>query len=207
VSERLKRFAGLEADVMRAPMNDRHLFTGGDHGDYIFAGGRINAMKRQHLLVEAMATADPAVKLVVAGPPDVPTDAARLVELVDRLGLSERVHLDLRFLERETYAAYLNGAAAVAYLPFAEDSYGYVTMEAAEAGKPVITVSDSGGVLGLVRDGETGWVVEPDPGSLAKALSEAINDEPRARELGAAARDLWIAHNVNWEFVIEMLLS
>ena len=96
---------------------------------------------------------------MIAGPPDSEADAERLRELVERFGLSERVRLDLRFLPRATYADYLNGAAAVAYLPFDEDSLGYVSMEAATAGKALITTSDSGGILALAKHQETGWVV------------------------------------------------
>ena len=44
------------------------------------------------------------------------------------------------------------------YLPFGEDSYGYVTLEAFHARKPVVTLSDSGGTLELVRDRRNGLV-------------------------------------------------
>ena len=47
-------------------------------------------------------------------------------------------------------------ALAVVYAPIDED-YGYVTLQAFLAGKPVITSSDSGGVLEWVEDGVTGW--------------------------------------------------
>ena len=87
-----------------------------------------------------------------------------------------------------------------------EDSLGYVTMEAAGAGKPVITATDSGGVLGLVKHGETGWVCEPDAKALGQALSEAAAVGSRARELGANARALWKSLEVTWPRTIEALL-
>jgi glycosyltransferase involved in cell wall biosynthesis len=207
VKERLRRFNGFDSTVLRAPMFDRHLFTGGEPGDYVFVGGRVNALKRQHLLIEALAKASSEVHMIVAGPPDSAEDRHRIIELVERLDLADRVHLDLRFLDRETYAAYVNGALAVAYAPFDEDSHGYVTMEAAEAAKPIITTSDSGGVLGLVRDGETGWVAEPDASAIGEVLSEVVADRQRARELGQAARSLWLAYNVDWDITIELLLA
>jgi glycosyltransferase involved in cell wall biosynthesis len=206
VRDRMKRYNGVDSLVLRPPMIDRDLFVGGKPGDYVFAAGRVNDMKRQALLVEAVAMADPAVRLLIAGPPDSPADAKRIKALVERLDVEDRVQLDLRFLERETYAAYLNGAAAVAYAPFDEDSLGYVSVEAAEAGKPLITTSDSGGVLGLARDGETAWVSEPDATALALALSEVASAPHLAQERGDAARALWRAFNVEWDTVIEMLL-
>jgi glycosyltransferase involved in cell wall biosynthesis len=207
VRDRLQQYNSVESAVLRAPMLDRDLFTGGDPDEYIFVGGRVNAMKRQHLLIEAVAKADDAVRLVVAGPPDSPADHARVVETVERLGLEHRVQLDLRFLERETYASYVNAALAVAYAPFDEDSHGYVTMEAAEAAKPVITLSDSGGVLGLVRDGETGWVTEPDAEAIGAAYSEIWADRSGTRSRGAAARELWSQYRIDWDLVIELLLA
>ena len=48
------------------------------------------------------------------------------------------------------------------YAPYDED-YGYVTLQAFLAGKPVITTADAGGVLEWVEDGVTGLVTDGDP--------------------------------------------
>ena len=203
---RLRQYNGFHAEVLLPPINDPELFPGGETGDYIFAGGRINAMKRQHLLVEAMRHAGKGVKLLIAGPPDEPADARRLVEAVERLGLGDRVRLDMRFLPRETYARYVNGAVAVAYLPFDEDSLGYVAMEAAMAGKALISTTDSGGILGLARHDVTGLVAEPDPVALADAMSLLAYDRKRASGFGAAARKHWQGMGINWSGTVEALL-
>jgi glycosyltransferase involved in cell wall biosynthesis len=205
--QRLRKYNGFDAEVLLPPINDPELFCGGPVGDYLFAGGRVNGMKRQHLLLEALAKAPHQARLVVAGPPDSPADGDRLHALVERLGLSDRVRLDLRLLPRAAYADYVNGAAAVAYLPFDEDSLGYVSMEAATAGKALITTSDSGGILTLARHQETGWVVEPEPDALATALAEACGDRQRAAERGAAARALWLALGATWPHTVERLLQ
>lgn len=204
---RLKKFNAFDSDVLLPPINDPELFIGGQGQGYVFAGGRINSMKRQHLLVEALAKAPATVRLVVAGPPDGPEDARRLEELVELHGLRERVKLDLRFLPRSDYAAYLDGANAVAYLPYDEDSLGYVAMEAATAGKALITTLDSGGVLGLARPGETGWVTEPDPDALAQALTRACTEPATSVRLGEGARDLWRAMDITWPRTVERLLA
>lgn len=204
---RLKKFNGFDSEVLLPPINDPELFTGGLSQGYVFAGGRINSMKRQHLLIEAMAKTPHAVRLVVAGPPDSPEDAQRLEKLVERYGLHERIKLDLRFLSRIEYAAYLNGANAVAYLPYDEDSLGYVAMEAATAGKALITTFDSGGVLGLARARETGWVTEPDPDALAEALTMACTEPATSRRFGECARDRWQDMGITWPRTVERLLS
>ncbi|RYE41776.1 MAG: glycosyltransferase [Hyphomicrobiales bacterium] len=205
--DRLARYNGFRSEILRAPINDPERFPGAESEGYVFAGGRVNGAKRQHLLVEAMVYADPSVRLVIAGPPDGPADAARLHEAVEKLGLQDRVRLDLRFLSREDYARYLNHSAAVASLPFDEESFSYVAMEAATAFKPVISTTDSGGVLGLARESESGWVCEPAPVSLARALSAAIADPRRARELGEGAHALWESFGINWPATVRALVS
>lgn len=206
VQQRLEHYMGMRSQVMRAPLNDPELFTGGPNGGYVFAGGRVNAMKRQALLVEAMAHADPKARLVVAGPPDSQADADALRATVERLDLGARVTLDLRFLSRQEYAKYVCESSAVAYVPLDEDSFGYVSMEGATAGKALITSTDSGGVLSLVRDGVTGWVAKPDPEHLGDILSQAILPHTTAR-LGAAARDRWLGMGISWERTVERLTS
>jgi len=205
--KRLAKYNGFDSQVLRAPINDPEIFTGGPSQGYVFAGGRVNLAKRQHLLVEAMALAPNNVQLIIAGPPDAPADAARLHEAAARLGVQDRVRLDLRFLDRSEYAAYINGAADVASLPFDEESFSYVAMEAATAEKALISTTDSGGVLGLARHDQTGWVTSPDAEGLAEALGAVFARSGRTRELGLAAKACWLSHNITWPATIEALLS
>lgn len=204
---RLKRYNGFDAKLLRQPINDPERFQGGAADGTIFAGGRINQMKRQHLLVEAMAFAPPETRLIIAGPPDGEADAVQLRQRVEALGLGDRVKLDIGFLDRQVYADYVNSASAVACLPFDEDSLSYVAMEAANAGKPLISTCDSGGVLGLVKHHETGWVAEPSPQALAEAMSEVTADAARAQRLGQGARELWQSMDVTWPKTVEALLA
>lgn len=204
---RLRQYNGFEAQVLLPPLNDPELFIGAAPDSYIFAGGRVNGMKRQHLLLEALARTASNVRLIIGGPPDTPEDANRLGAMVEALGLADRVKLDLRFLPRAEYAAYINHAAAVAYLPYDEDSLGYVTMEAATAGKALISTTDSGGILALVRHKQTGWVAEPQAVSLAEAMAQVYADPRRTAAFGAAARELWTGMGVSWPKTVERLLG
>jgi glycosyltransferase involved in cell wall biosynthesis len=206
VSRRLRHYNGVGSVVLPTPLNDPELFTGGVSHGYIFAGGRINAGKRQALLLDALCYA-PGIRLVIAGPADSPSDAARLEERMRRHGLSDRVTMQTHFLPRRELAELVNHAQAVAYLPFDEDDAGYVTMEAFAAGKPVITASDSGGVLELVRHGQTGWVAQPTPPALAAALLEAAADPRRAAAMGENARQAWRALGLTWPATIARLLA
>lgn len=204
---RLKKYNNFDAEVLLPPLNDPELFVGGNPEGYIFAGGRVNSMKRQYLLLEAMAKADRKVKLIIAGPPDTKNDAVQLQKLIEKYQLGDRVKLDLRFLPRKEYAAYMNNACACAYLPYDEDSLGYVSMEAATAAKPIITLTDSGGILNLVKAGETGWVSEPCADELTKILNSACANSPRVQDMGIAARHLWKGFGITWPKTIERLLQ
>ncbi len=72
---------------------------------------------------------------------------------------------------------------AVFYAPLDED-FGMVPFEAFASGKPVVTTTDAGGPLEVVRDGKNGIVVEATAEALARALRSLLDDEQRARELG-----------------------
>jgi glycosyltransferase involved in cell wall biosynthesis len=205
--DRLKKYNGFDAEVLLPPVNNPELFKSGKSEKYIFAGGRINDFKRQHLLVEAMSKTKSVVKLIVAGPPDNKADADKLRKLVKKYNLEDRVKLDLRFLSRQEYADYINAALAVAYLPIDEDSLGYVSMEAATAGKPILTGSDSGGLLGLVKDMQTGWVSDPNIQSISHAMESIFGDLVITKKYGESARDLWKSLDINWQNVIEKLLK
>ena len=205
-TDRLRRYNGFESTVLPPPLNDPELFGGGEAEGYVLAAGRVNGGKRQELLIRALRHA-PRVQLVVAGPPDTEADAIRLRRLATEEGVADRVRFELRFLPRAELAGLVNGAAAVAYLPLDEDSVGYVTMEAFQAGKPVLTVADSGGVLQLVEDGQTGWVSEPDPEAIAAGLRDALADLTRTRRLGEAARVRLADMRLTWPDTVKRLLQ
>lgn len=205
--DRMTRYNGVTPQVLYPPLNDPELFVGGPDGGYIFAGGRVTRGKRQHLLVEAAARAGSGCRLIVAGPPEDEAYAEELRSLVERHDIGDRVTLDLRLLERAEIAVLANGARACAYIPVDEDSLGYVTMEAFASGKPVVTTRDAGGLLEMVRDEETGLVVDPDPDSLAAALRRLTSDAGLSRRMGLAAAEAWAKRSLTWDATLDRLLG
>jgi len=203
---RMRRYNGVEAQVLPCPLNDPELFLGGPAEGYIFAGGRVGRAKRQHLLVQALKHA-PGVRLVIAGPPDSPAEAEELRRLACDLGVESRVTFDLRLLPRPELAALVNNASGVVYIPFDEDSVGYVTMEAFQASKPVITTTDSGGVLEIVKHGHSGLVAEPTPEALGAMFRVLASDAAKARDMGVAGRQVSEDRHLNWPATIARLLS
>lgn len=206
--ERLKSHLGIHADVLLPPLLQDEGFTRGPYGDYILALGRISAGKRQELAVEAMSHVPPSLgRLIVAGPPDGEEDARRLRACVAANGLEERVEVVDSFISERRKRELLAGARAVAYLPIDEDSYGYVSLESAHAGRPVVTLTDSGGILTLVEDDVTGLVAPPDVRAVAAAFVRLLESTSLAARLGGALHDRATELGLNWAHVVDRLAS
>jgi glycosyltransferase involved in cell wall biosynthesis len=69
----------------------------------------------------------------------------------------------------------------------------------------VITTHDAGGPLEIVRDRETGLVVEPSPGPIADACAELARHVDEAKAWGRAGKV--IAERVTWDACIDALLA
>jgi glycosyltransferase involved in cell wall biosynthesis len=129
--------------------------------------------------------------------------AGALAELIDGGGASNRVEL-AGFVADDDLVPLLADALAVVYAPYDED-YGYVTLQAFLAGKPVVTTTDAGGVLDWVDDGVTGFVVEPTPEAIGAALDRLAGDPGLAARMGAAGRARAVA--LDWPTVVATLLG
>ena len=204
---RLRKFNGFESTVLYPPLLDGEKFLGGEYGDYIFAGGRIGPGKRQHLLVEAIASAPSNLKLIIAGPLDEQEYGIYLKKLIERKDCKDRVDLRIGFHSRDEIAQLVNRSLACAYVPIDEDSVGYVTMEAFSAAKCVITTTDSGGILEIVHDGETGYVSNAEPQSIAAGLARMAEERHKTIEMGRSAQALLKSKGLSWDYTIARLLD
>jgi glycosyltransferase involved in cell wall biosynthesis len=203
-AERLQRYNAISAETLGTPVNDPELFRNEASEPYILAAGRVGAAKRQAMLIEALQHA-PGVRLVVAGPPDSPEAASELLALARHRGVQDRLELDLRFLPRAELASRVNRCRAAIYVPYDEDSPGMVTLESFQASKPMITTTDSGGVLDVVKDGLTGLVVAPMPEALGAAMATLQSNARQAAVLGANARQLLDERQYPWPKAQEKL--
>ncbi len=96
---------------------------------------------------------------------------------------------------------------AAAYVPLDEDSYGYPILEASHCSKPILTTTDSGGVLELVQDGHNGLVTEPEAKAVAEAMDRLYLDREQTRRMGENAKARLDSLGINWPTVVEKLLS
>ncbi len=204
---RLLRYNGLAAEVLLPPVIDAEQFADIGQGDYVLAAGRINATKRQELLLQALALTTTSVRLVIAGKPESDEELRRMREFVAANRLEDRVEIIPRFITDTEKRDLMGGALAVAYLPVDEDSYGYVTAEGMLSSKPVLTADDAGGVLELVENGATGLVAAPNPVDLARALDALARDRTGSRDMGLRARQRVVDLDLSWANVLRRLLA
>jgi glycosyltransferase involved in cell wall biosynthesis len=205
--DRLRKFNQIESEVLFPPLLHPEAFRCDEYGDYIFYPSRITRGKRQHLVVEALRHTRTPVRLVIAGAPESTAAVAELGRIVEAGGLSDRVRILPQFITEEAKVDLFARALACAYLPVDEDSYGYVTLEAYQARKPVISCHDSGGVSLVVKHDQTGYVVDPEPEQIAQAIDELYLDRARARTLGEAGYAHIQQMGLSWEHVIRKLTA
>jgi glycosyltransferase involved in cell wall biosynthesis len=195
---RLAKFNGLRAEPLYHPPRLAARLAAGPYGDYVLSVGRIESVKRVDLIVNAMARVDRSLRLVVAGDG---TQRANTERAAEQAGVRDRITFLGSVGDDELIDLYRN-ALAVVYPPYDED-FGYVTLEAFLARKPVVTCSDSGGPNEFVLPGENGFVCEPTSESIADALSALHADRARAARLGDAGYA--VASTITWDGVIEKL--
>lgn len=205
VADRLAQFNGLRATPLYHPPANAERIRSGEAQDFLFFPSRITPLKRQRLVLEALARCAEPVRVVFAGPAEVPAYHAELAEFCRTARLGDRAVFKGFLSEAEKLDLYAT-CLGVVYPPVDED-YGYVTLEAMLAAKPVITVSDAGGPLEFVAHEQTGLVCEAEPAALAAQLDALWRDRARARRMGAAGRDLYDALGVSWDHVVAMLTA
>ena len=80
-------------------------------------------------------------------------------------------------------------AADIFVNPSSVEGLPVAILEAMALGRPVVAAA-AGGVPGIVKDGETGILVEPNTKALAAGIEKLLNDPFLAERLGQAAQDM-----------------
>jgi len=207
VSKRLQHYNNVASEVLYPPIFNSEAFHYASQNNDVVYISRVEHHKRQHLLIEAMQYTRTPVKLKLYGVCNGENYFKTLQNLIKQPNLAERVVFEHRWITEDEKIKLLANCLAAAYIPFDEDSYGYPSLEASHASKPILTTTDSGGVVELVTNGVNGFVCEPDPKALAEALDEFYLDRKKAKCMGQAAYDRITELNIEWPYVIEKLLS
>ena len=194
-ARRLNFYNGFEAEVLHPPV-----FASGHHNgaqDYFLLPGRLHRWKRVDLALRAMQHVSVDIPLLIAGTGEDEAEFRKAAAGDPRI----------RFLgfvdDAELLELYAN-ALGVLFVPKDED-FGYITVEAMLSHKPVIVCKDSGEPALLVRDGESGFVVDPEPSAVAEAMNSLLANRQLAREMGEAAYRS--APGQSWDPIVDRVLE
>ncbi|MBK1723518.1 glycosyltransferase family 4 protein [Thiocystis violacea] len=139
----------------------------------IFSVSRLDGPKRLDWVVQAYLMAKLDVPLVIGG------DGPQRGRLEALAGAHPKIRLIGRLTDAELAEAYQR-ALFVVFVPEQED-YGLVALEALQAGRPVLTCADAGGVTELVQHMENGLIAAPSVPDLADGMRRLIL-EPALRD-------------------------
>jgi glycosyltransferase involved in cell wall biosynthesis len=134
-------------------------------------------------------------------------DRVRLEVLTTQLGLAENVEFLGDLDDEALRAAYLNcnllvmpsGFCIAADGSSSGEGFGITYLEAALAGRAAIGCRQ-GGQADVIIDGETGWLLEPQPAELVGVFNYLIANPDELRRRGEAARDFARQHFSEAEF-------
>jgi phosphatidyl-myo-inositol dimannoside synthase len=164
---------------------------------------RLVPRKGQDLLIRALpavAAACPAVRLLIVG--SGPYDRA-LRALARRMGVADRVIFTGAVPYQELPAHFRAGdvfamPCRARWFNLDVEALGAVFLQGAAVSRPVIAGA-SAGAPEAVRDGETGYVVDPTrPEPLAQAIVSLLQDPARAAAMGHAGAE-WVHRDWTWE--------
>ena len=203
VSRRLRESCGVSAQPLYHPPPGASNLRRGGCEAYMLMPSRINQTKRQSLVLAALRLTRSDVRVVFMGMSDNAEYGARLRAEASSLG--DRVQWRGHVATAERIQLYAN-ARAVIFPPIDED-YGYVTLEAMLAAKPVLTCADSGGVLEFVVDGDNGLVCAPEAEAMAEALDGLWQRPEQTRQMGERGAERYVELGIGWDNVLPHLLA
>lgn len=154
--------------------------------DFFLFVGVLRYYKGLEFLVRAAPQVDRPIAIVGDGP-----ERGRLEALAAELGASN-VHFLGALPDVDKFA--LNALCRAVVFPshLRSEAFGITLLEAARAGRPMISCEIGTGTSWVNLDGETGLVVPPaDPAALAGALQRLAGDDALCRTLGEAAQRRW----------------
>jgi starch synthase len=187
---------------------------------YVLFVGRITRQKGVTHLVEAIPHLPKGTQVVLcAGAPDTPEIAAEMREKIEQVRkINPRVVWIEKMLSRaEAIQFYSN--ASVFCCPSVYEPFGIINLEAMACRAPVVA-SAVGGILEVVVDGETGYLVpfEQDPVTtfpsnpekfsrdLAEKISALLADPEKAKRFGEAGRRR-VEETFAWSAIADQTIS
>jgi glycosyltransferase involved in cell wall biosynthesis len=201
ISKRLKQYNNYDSTPLFPPPFLRDKIYPGKYKDKIIYVGRLEPNKRPDLLLQALLYAKKAkVSIIGKGRSE---DIKRLMILIEKYGISDRCEI-LGYLPEEDLLRHLADCRALFYAPFDED-YGYATIEAFLACKPIISCDDSGEVVNFIRKTGAGFISDTNPKNIATNLLNVYEiSEKELEDIGHKGYEL--ARDITWDKILKALV-
>ncbi|MFQ5647093.1 MAG: glycosyltransferase family 4 protein [bacterium] len=137
---------------------------------------RLDPLKGQETAIKALATlSSRSAKLILVG--SLNETAGSLKRMAGRLDLADRVIFTGYREDIPTITAALD----IAILPSLHEGFGRVIIEAMALRKPVVA-TDVGGIPEIIKDRETGFLIQPDNHQKLGEALEKLIDNPELRK-------------------------
>lgn len=161
--------------------------------------GFIRKYKGLDLLLEAMALS-PDIHAVVAG--ECYEDWDFYQKIIEKYGLADRLHLHVDFIPAEQVRVFFSAADLVVQ-PYRTATQSGISQIAYHFEQPMV-VTKVGGLPEIVTDGVSGYVVEPEPGAIAAAITDFFEHQ---REDSFREGVRLEKERFSWEYLGEQLLD
>ncbi len=160
----------------------------------IMLPGRLTPWKGQDIFIDALSQIKdlPFLALCIGDENENSSFSKKLKEKISAYSLNDQIRLVGHC--RDMPAALLIADLVVSASSSQPEAFGKVAIEAMAMAKPIVATRH-GGSLETVRDGETGWLVEPSNAvDLGDTLRTVIADKEKLRAIGEKGRK-WVSKN------------
>lgn len=193
-------YNGIDLDEYRPVETDVARRDYGIGDDYILFVGRMSRQKGIVHLLDAVPHLPRDVQVVLcAGAPDTEEIEREVMERV--AGKTNIVLIREMVPKHKLIELYTH--ARVFCCPSIYEPFGIINLEAMACETPVVA-SAVGGIVEVVVDGETGFLVEPgNPEALAQAINTLLQNKDLARSFGKAGRR-HVEQRFSWEWIARL---
>ena len=173
-------------------------------GDYILFVGRVTKQKGIEYFLESINDLPEKTNIVLyLGKPDREKYYKKIIKLINEHPRSDNIiFIKNHYIDdhKELIELYSNAKCLV--VPSIYEPFGMVNIEAMACGTPVIA-SNIDGIMDIVENGKTGFLVEPkNPKLLASKINELLSNEKMRRMFAEAGRKR-VVDMFNWETIAQ----
>jgi len=190
-TQRILREAGINNNLIKlchnfTPITDPPNWNGINRKRIVFVG-RLSITKGVHFLLKSLQLVSKKVHGLKVDIVGSGRDDTYFMKLADELGLSDFVTFH-GWCDRIKTGDVLNSACVMAFPSIYPEAFGISGIEAMMRGLPVVGF-DVGGVSDWLKDGKTGFLVEPkDFVTFSDRLVQLLEDEELRKTMGKNSR-------------------